>query len=358
MILHRDGPSRRTSASRPASVPDLARVLRQARAARGLELYQVSQQTGISLDQLQDLESGTVDRLPDRVGILKALSRYAGFLGLPADQFVMVLVEHWPAVAGAPVVVVHDGAPSVPLGARSAPARAGVDAGVTRAVPLSIPSHGAPPTSVGLPIVTERHDATAQVPLVMADTGQTPAVRRGAFDGFLMLFVRALVVVALVLILVGVAWLVVNHVKPQWLADLHLPYTSSGPLGATTGSGAKATTGTTTKTTAAPAPSMHLVSANGSQATFTVSEAAFDVRISASGGETWVQAVGPLSATPSYEGVLKSGQSELVPANHQLIVRIGSIAARITVQVHGHVVGSYVPPGAPFQMTFTYSASR
>ncbi|MGH9110244.1 MAG: hypothetical protein ACRDY3_12410, partial [Acidimicrobiales bacterium] len=218
-------------------------------------------------------------------------------------------------------------------------------------VPLSIPSHGAPPTSVGLPFAAERHDATAQVPRVMADTGQTPSVRRRLADGFAMVVVRALIVIALVLILVGAAWLTINKVRPQWLADLHLPYTSSGPLAASNVPTTQPTTATTAPRHAKP--SMRLVSANGAEATFSVSEALFDVRISASGGDTWVQAVGPLSTTPSYEGILKNGQSQLVPANHQLIVRIGSTAARITVQVNKDVIGTYVPPGAPFMMTFT-----
>jgi hypothetical protein len=355
VILRRDGPSRRTAASRPASVPDLARVLRQARAARGLELFQVSQQTGISLEQLQDLEAGTVDRLPDRVGVLQSLSRYATFLGLPADQFVMVLVEHWPAATGAPIVVVHDGPgtpPAINLGAPAVALQGPAEAGTTRAVPLSVPTPSAPPTSAGLPIGTEGNDSTAQVPLVMADTGQTPVARRRMIDGFVMVLVRALIVVALVLILVGAAWLIVNRVRPQWLADLHLPYTSNGPLAGSVGHDTQGTTAAKT-TTPRAAPSMRLVSATGTQATFSVSEALFDVRISASGGETWVQAVGPLSSTPSYEGILKNGQSQLVPANHQLVVRIGSIAARITVQVNHRVVGTYVPPTAPFMMTFT-----
>src|ERR1019366_233686 len=147
VILHRDGSVRRMGTeAKPASVPDLARVLRQARTARGLELGSISEQTGIPLDQLQDLESGTVDPLPDRVAILKALSRYAAFLSLPGDQFVMTLVEHWPnAPTGAPpVVVVHDGpsngnrATDTAVGtlARPAPAAPPDDLS-TRAVPLS-----------------------------------------------------------------------------------------------------------------------------------------------------------------------------------------------------------------------------
>ncbi len=360
MILHRDGPGRRTGASpRPGSVPELARVLRQTRSAQRLELFQVSQQTGIPLDHLSDLESGTVDRLPDRVEILKALGSYASFLGLPGDQFVVTLVEHWPvAPYTLPVVVVHDDADGTgrlttvgtPPPASSPPASSPGPELETKAIPLSMPKRVAPPTSVGLPVFTERHSSTAQVPVVMADTGKTPAVRQG--DGFGMAAVRAAVVVALVLVLIGTAWLVLNRVRPQWLARLRLPYTSQGAIAPSPGSGGgTGTIGTTAAITAAP--SMHLVSATGTQATFSVTSPRFEVQISASGGETWVQATGPLSTAPSYEGVLKNGQSQVVPANHQLVVRIGSIAARIAVRVDHHLIGTYVPPGAPFMMTFT-----
>jgi hypothetical protein len=52
---------------------------------------------------------------------------------------------------------------------------------------------------------------------------------------------------------------------------------------------------------------------------------------------------------------VKSGQSETVHANHQLTVVIGSTAARMAIQVGREVIGTYVPPGAPFTMTFTTS---
>ena len=99
--------------------------------------------------------------------------------------------------------------------------------GSTRAVPVSVPAGPGLPTSVGLPIFEGRHSSTAQVPTVMADTGKTQAVRRGAPDGLLMVLVRSLVIVSAILILVGTAWLVINRVHPQWLADLRLPYTST-----------------------------------------------------------------------------------------------------------------------------------
>lgn len=364
MILHRDGSGRRTAADpKPASVPDVSRVLRQARAARGLDLGAVSHQTGIPLDQLEDLESGTVDRLPDRVAILKALSRYAAFLNLPGDQFVMTLVEHWPnALYGAPpVVVVHGGpangnrATDTAVGTLAPPAApVPVDDLSTRAVPLSVSASTVPPSNFGLPILDGRNNSTAQVPTVMADTGVTPAVKRAAPDGLGLVFVRALVIVVTMLVAVGSAWLVVNHVRPQWLAALHLPYSTKGGTGAP----ATITKPSTAKKSATPATqpapaAVQLVSASGNTASFSVTSAIFAVRISASGGATWVSVSGPLSTQPEFARTLQSGQSYLAAANHQLTVQIGSTAARVAVQVKNHVIWTYVPPGAPFTMTFT-----
>jgi len=361
VILHRDGSGRRVGTEpKPASVPELARVLRGARTARGLDLDAASAQTGIPIEQLQDLESGTVDRLPDRVAILKALSRYAAFLQLPGEQFVMTLVEHWPsgAAAPAPAVVAHNGQPpgsSAPAPLRAPAHHTRAEDLSTRAIPLTRHDDGV--TAVGLPVVGGRHNSTAQVPMVMADTGVTPAVRRRLpSDGLLMVLVRSLVVVAALLIVIGTAWLVINRVHPQWLADLRLPYTSHGVSGPVAPGQSSATT-TPRKSTPAPAsgarPALHLLSANGSQASFSVSTPLFAVRISAQGGDTWVSASGPLSSHPSFAGIVKSGQSQLVSANHQLTVQIGSTAARVAVQVNSRVIGTYVPPGAPFTMTFT-----
>jgi len=356
VILHRDGSVRRMGADpKPASVPDLARVLRQARSARGLELGAVSQETGIPLDQLQDLESGTVDRLPDRVAILKALSRYAAFLNLPGDQFVMTLVEHWPSAGtGIPPVVVHDGPVN---GSRPTESVVGTvarpDDLSTRAVPLSVSTSSSPPTSVGIPVVEGRHNATAQVPLTMADTGVTRAITGQPMDGIGVVVVRALVIVAGLLLVVGTAWLVVNRVHPQWLADLHIPYTSKGITGPvpTVGPGTTPTKSTTPPRPAKPA--VQQVSVNGSTANFNVTAAVFDVRVTAAGGDSWVQMSGPLSTQPVYEQTLSSGQSHLVTADHQLTVQIGSTAARLAIQVNHRVIWTYVPPGAPFTMIFT-----
>ena len=82
MILRRDSSPRRAEQTDPASIPDLARTLRQARLQRGLDLQEASEACGLSVTQLEDFEAGTVSRLPDRVAVLKGLRRYAEFLEL------------------------------------------------------------------------------------------------------------------------------------------------------------------------------------------------------------------------------------------------------------------------------------
>ena len=191
--------------------------------------------------------------------------------------------------------------------------------------------------------------------MVMADTGVTPAVRPDPIDGLGLVFVRALVIVTMLLLAVGTAWLVINRVHPQWLAQLHIPYTSKGGWPARSRAPSPQPTTAAHKSTPRPtsAPALRLVSANANSANFSVTAAVFDVRISASGGATWVSVSGPLSTNPVFEGILQSGQTHARPANHQLTVQIGSTAARVAVQADNHVIGTYVPPGAPFTMTFT-----
>ncbi|MGH9045230.1 MAG: helix-turn-helix domain-containing protein [Acidimicrobiales bacterium] len=373
VVLHRDGTSRRLSPDPgPSSVPELARVLRQARTALGLDFAAVSQQTGVSVDQLQDLEAGTVDRLADRVATLKALGRYARFLDLPGEHLVMVLVENWPTASVAPVVVVVDGtsalstrhdlavpeSATVPLGVPALAEGISAPTGVLQARGL------APDSTAELSAAHRggRHTSTIQVPSVLADTGVTRAIGAQAADGPLLVLLRSLVVILTVLVVLGTTWLVVNRYRPQWLADLHIPHTANQPIGdARAGAAAAATPPSTRPAHSHTASkhhakvSMHLVSANASAATFSVGSPTFQVRISAGGGEAWVSASGPLSSNPQFEGVIQDGQSRVVTANHQLVVRVGSIAAHLAILVGTRTLGTYVPPAAPFTVTFTSS---
>jgi hypothetical protein len=366
VILHRDGAFRREQPGpAPASVPELARLLRSTRQARNLDLAQASAQSGIPVDQLEGLESGTVSRLPDRVSTLKSLQRYGDMLGLPGDKLVVTLIEHWPleSTARPPVVVVHGvGAPATPF--------ASVPSSAVATTASELPTGGL--AVVGSPTAvtqTALGPTTEQVPSVFPDTGVTPAVGRAA-PTFATTALRSLVVVVTLLLVVGTAWLSVNAWHPQWLADLHLPYTSHGAGSSELASSSASTSQTSAPsnqvTTTAPhhsapkkavttADSLQVVSTTPTTATLSVGSATFTVHISAEGGATWVSVSDPTSETPTFEGVLQSGEDHDVLASQQVTIQIGSSAARIAVTVGSRQVGTYTPPSAPYTMTFTSS---
>ena len=196
MTRRHDGGNRRGDATTgtPSSVPEVGRLLRRARTRQGLHLEDVAARTGLNLHQLEALETGTVDRIPDRVVVLQTLRRYADFLGLPGDRFVLAVVDHWPSPTAAP--------PVVPVAPRPVAAVAPAAVAATTAVavgPPSAPTGTVPVSSahrVGSPVHVTPHptgvpsttaqvnavpsarppSATAPVPAV-PNTGVIPAVR-------------------------------------------------------------------------------------------------------------------------------------------------------------------------------------
>ena len=404
MILHRDGPSRRGDTGvLPSSVPAMGRALRRERTRRGLRLEDVSLQTGLPPNDLDALEAGTVDRIPDQVQILKILRRYADFLGLPGDRYVVILVDHWPSGRGpAPAVVSVDGVPmsgSVP-GSRStngdvpAAASPGAPPGATNgagqlqvaqaptAVPMAaaagsgssprsgsgdatgvVPATGVPPDTgtVRIPPGTGETSAvmtnggpdpeTAQVPLPVADTGVTSAVRvrRRRRRPGAPLLLRLVVAVVALLVVVGAAGLAVNHYRPQWLRHLGIDTGSTTPTtGATSGAG-----GSSRSAGAVPAPvhaRFSLASTTSTGATFVVRSPAFEVNVAAVGGEAWVQQSGTSGM------LLTEGQSKVFPARQALTIEIGSKAAHVYVLVDKKIVGFYFPTIAPYTLNFRSTA--
>ena len=148
----------------------------------------VSARTGLPLDQLDALEAGAVVRIPDRVAILKTLRRYADFLGLPGERFVVVVVDHWPVSSSvassttsyrpSPVAVAPAGTVAhapvdtgmVPMATQVAPAGAAPPVAGRSAEPAT---HAVPVTVA--PAANGVHTTTAQV-LAVPNTGVTPAV--------------------------------------------------------------------------------------------------------------------------------------------------------------------------------------
>jgi hypothetical protein len=403
VILRRDAaPRRAADPVDPTSVPDLARTLRQTRLQRGLDLDGASAACGVPVAQLEDFEAGTVSRLPDRVAVLKGLRRYADSLDLPGERFVLVMVEHWPddevvtssvGALGATGEVV-----AVAAGSAAPTTVAGPEVGGLFLVPDTLTTTAALPAQpavTGLPSAqvatatnggiawagngTSGDASTDQVPLVLADTGVTPAVRAwrpsvGSL-GADSVAIEYLCGFLAVLLVIGGAWLGVNHWRPQWLRTIHVPYTSkplplaAGPRPTTTPTSASpAGRGVGTPTTAphvapttAPSraakglgggPALRLTSVTGDHATFAVRATTFTVRVHCVGGDAWVQVSGS-TPTPVYAQVVPANGTKDFHGRAQLTMLIGSSAARLTI-LHGtHVIGTYTPPSAPFSMTFT-----
>lgn len=388
MSRHRDTGARRGDARMtPTSIPEMAKALRRARTRQGLRLEDVSARTGLPLEQLQALEIGTVERIPDRVAIVRTLRRYADHLGLPGDRFVLSMVDQWPTTIDRPTSVVAvrpvvgAAAPPAPpnLGA-AAPARP-LDTGV---VPVIAP-HNAPPAAAPPPLTATaaapagtllagadlgqatRHDVPRSASpraldsptggdlrptTISTDTGVVPvylpptSTWTGSRRSRTPLGLRILVVVAAVAVLVGVAALLVDHYEPHWLRDLgitHGPPSSSTP--GTTSGHSSTSHGTTSQ------PSFAVASSTPDAATLAVGSLSFTVEVTAVDGSTWVQGTAAGKTAPTFAGVLTSGGTHTFSAQRSLVVMVGSIAAHLSISVQGKTVGTYVPTAAPFTVT-------
>ncbi|MHB8220193.1 MAG: helix-turn-helix domain-containing protein [Acidimicrobiales bacterium] len=404
MILHRDSAGRMGGAGTggmPTSPYELARSLRRVRTRQGLRLEDVSARTGLPLHQLQAIETGAFDAVADRVAALRTLRRYADFLGLPGDRYVLVLVEHWPPPPTPPpqIVALHTGPPATgmvpeqgsafdpPTGQLAGPGSLGPTTSVLPAVGPS----GSPTSVVAGAAVTGMIPAGppgGQLPGAgLHDTGITaavPATRPGMSHprpaARTPLALRLLVALVTLAVVVGVAGLLIHRYEPRWLSSLGITAKS----GTTGKSGTTAKSGTTGKSGTKGAGSggsskgrakgggpatMTVNKTSPNTATFLVKAPSFTVKVAVASSDSWVQATGqatgqatvpatgagagaPTSSSVLFSGVLTGGQSKVFTVQNALTVQIGSIAAQVYVSVGSTPVGSYDSTVAPFTMTF------
>jgi transcriptional regulator with XRE-family HTH domain len=376
----RDTGARRGDArTTPTSIPDMAKALRRARTRQGLRLEDVSARTGLPLEQLQALEIGSVERIPDRVAIVRTLRRYADHLGLPGDRFVLSMVDQWPTtidrptsvVAVQPVVAAATAAAEVsPNLAAPAPVRQ-LDTGVvpitspplaaTAAVPAGTLVAGsnlgpdtrqegpreASPRSVDPPTGAEHRPMTLSPDTGIVPVYQPPiSTRTGTRRSRTPLALRIVVGVAAVAVLVGVAGLLVDHYEPHWLKDLGI--THGPPSSSTQGTAGDHSSGSQGSTTQ---PSFAVASTTADSATLAVGSLSFTVEVTAVNGSTWVQGTAAGKTAPTFAGVLTTGGTHTFSAERSLVLMVGSIAAHLAISVQGKTVGTYVPQAAPFTVT-------
>ena len=340
-------------------MPEIGRSLRRERTRRGIGLEEASTQTGVDPRQLQGLEAGTVDRLPDRVQTLKILRLYADFLGLPGDRFVLVLVEHWPTGSLAtPVVRVHGREPArsddtgavpvvLPAGtAHPLPTLTSADHQTgeipvytgTLSPPIPVPdaTTGGPAGAVG------SEPATAQVPRIDA-TGPLPAVPgwSGSATPRASPALKVLVGVMALALVAGIAGIVINKTRPQWLRDLGITHSPASPKPAAV----------TSTSTPAAAPTFSQVATPPGGAIFEVRASSFVVSVLAVGSPSWMQFSQP-GSSPLFSGIVPAGGRETFTVHHSLVVNVGASSAHAYVAVGKRLVGAYIPPAAPFTMTF------
>ncbi len=386
MTRRHDGGNRRGDATTgtPSSVPEVGRLLRRARTRQGLHLEDVAARTGLNLHQLEALETGTVDRIPDRVVVLQTLRRYADFLGLPGDRFVLAVVDHWPSPTAAPPVVpvaprpVAAVAPAavaattaVAVGPPSAPTGTVPVSSVTRVEsPVHVTPHptGVPSTTAQVHAVPSARPPSATAPVhavpsgrapsatapvhAVPNTGVIPAVRPQATRGSKARPSTAALSVAIgvlaVAVVLGVGALLVHRYEPRWLSDIGVTQAPTTPTTAASASGSHGH-----HTTGAPSQTLTVTTTSPNAANLTVHSTSFQVTVKATGGSSWVQATQSGQAAPAFSGVLAPGQTQVFRVDGSLQVEVGSVSAHVVVATGLHALGTYVPPAAPYTMTIS-----
>jgi helix-turn-helix protein len=337
-----------------SSAEEIGQLLRNAREERGLDLLAVHDRLHRPITQIEALEAGDLDRLPDRDEATSTLRRYGTFLGLDGEALATQLTGTWPA---API----DGTPSkgdetgvVPKSTR----RRAEATATTRAVSVETsPDHlraftqtgevprfgvapraanGADPPTGTFPVVP-RNDLRA------GKRALARARRRMRAPGWL----KVLTWTAVVCLFVLTAGWAVRTWNPQWLVQAHILRTA--PPGGPPSTPAAAPSSPTTNHQAA---AVQPVATGLTNASFVVRTAHFTVTI-ATTGRVWVQVVSSSSSVPLVVGVQPAGQVLRFKANGAMTVIVGASPVLVGVSIGGRNAYLNAPSVTPFTYTFS-----
>lgn len=378
MVLGRDRRTAFTADPRDISawsVADAARALRRARTAQGLRVDEVAQGAGVSAQDLRSIEAAALDRFPDSLSALRTVRRSADYLGLPGDQLALVLMERWPLRASRGPVAPD--APTSLVAAVESDPTATTEAvggdhptevpglqrgwgtsrddffGATAAADpatrdVAIDDVGPAAAAVG----EEGEVATGETQAVLVGAGVSlpppPAPvgsssRRPSDTDAPPVWLRVVVIAVVLAVLAGVAGIVLHN------SHSNNPGTSATPPSGNAGQHATPPTAKVTNvafTTAQTSPT---------SADITVGASSFTVTVSAVGYIAWVKVTAPTKPTPLFENIINPGQSQSFPVSQSLTVETGSVAGHVAVTVGTTQVGTYVPPAAPYYITFKAS---
>jgi hypothetical protein len=173
---------------------------------------------------------------------------------------------------------------------------------------------------------------------------------------------RLLTWAVVILLVAGGAGLAVYHYKPQWLRQIHV--LKDHPAQATPKGKPKHPTSSTTTSTTNPADDPSLISTTNTgtgTVNVTVATPNYTIVVTAS-NLCWVRAQTGLNSNPVVNTTLQPLQSVSIPVTGgaQTMLKLGALAAQITVEVGGTTVSSWSlkPNAVPFVVTFTGSTTN
>ena len=365
MIRQRGGTTRRRDDEEDdaaSSAEEIGRQLRARREERGLDLLTVHDRLGRPITQIEALEQGDLDRLPDQAMALSTLRRYAAFLGLDGDALALQMIDAWSAGPDADPTVALTGVTGVT--AVTAVSAAAAVTNVVTAVGAE-PEHLRAFTQTG---EVPRIGGGTSGPLMGSGaygygvntgppTGTFPVVPRQDLKQSRRAVAKArrrhraptslkvVTWVAAGLVLVVVAGLTIDRTQPRWLVQAHiLRVAQPGGAGAASRTAARPSTTTPqvvqTGTTASP-PS----------ATYSVATRSFEVLIATS-NRCWVQVTSSSSPVPVVSGIQPAGKTLSIPSTGTMTVEVGNTAVVVAIRLGKKTPAYY---DAPHQIPFTYT---
>jgi hypothetical protein len=336
-----------------ASAQEIGRLLRNYREQRGLDLLAVHDRLGRPITQIEALEDGDLNRLPDQALALSTLRRYATFLGLDGDALALQMIDAWSTAPARPIPAAETGTSAKTTVVTAVTAgpdhlRAFTQTGE---VPKVGGGSSGPPTgsgAVGYGVTTG--PPTGTFPVVprqdLRQSKRAVAKARRRLRAPTPLKVGTWVVAVLAVALI--AGLVVYRSRPQWLVQAHI--LKVGPPGGVAIVAQKpvATGGTRT---ASQAPKVVSTSKATQSASFTVNAAKFVVTIGTS-EKCWVQVTSSASQTPLLVGIQPPGKTLVIPSKGTMTVEVGASGVLVSITIDKKVVYLNAPTVTPFTYTF------
>jgi transcriptional regulator with XRE-family HTH domain len=336
-----------------ASAQEIGRLLRYNREQRGLDLLAVHDRLGRPITQIEALEQGDLNRLPDQALALSTLRRYAAFLGLDGDALALQMIDAWSSTPATPAPVAEAGT------AAKTTVVTAVTAGPdhlraftqTGEVPKVGGGSSGPPTGSGASgYGVTTGPPTGTFPVVprqdLRQSKRAVAKARRRLRAPTLLKVGTWIVA--VLAVAAIAGLFVYRSRPQWLVQAHIlkVVQPGGPAAA----GKKPVTAGGSKGAAA-APRVVSTATTPQTGSFTVNAAKFVVTIGTS-GKCWMEVTSSASQAPLLVGIQAAGKTFSFPSDGTMTVQVGASAVLVSITIDKKVVWLNAPTVTPYTYTF------